>query len=309
MVAYCVCSLWGVGCVQLYIYYEKYWRTDQHWFKVYMFAIWILDTAHQALVVVFTYSFFVSGIKNPALLTHLPRAVMDSGVLIAIIDAMVQIIYVRRAWYLSNKNRLLTVILCAAVLAPMVLAIIYCGQLYKFSLLAELPRAIHIEIALNSVVAFSDMLIALVMIWMLWNSRPGVKRTDTIVNRLIAYTIGSGLVTALWVIVALIAAQVKPHSFVYLLVDLVLPKLYFNSVLASLNARSALRETLMNEEISMELHFSNGPLTYSGREETSTGEEPRLPEIGSSVRIVNHEEEADIGCVNARQMNRDCTAP
>ncbi|KAL5520653.1 hypothetical protein ACEPAF_2654 [Sanghuangporus sanghuang] len=132
------------------------------------------------------------------------------------------------------------------------------------------------------------------MIWLLWNSRPGVKRTDTIVNRLIAYAIGSGLVTALWVIVALIAAQVKPHSFVYLLVDLVLPKLYFNSVLASLNARSALRDTLMNEEISIDVHFGNNPLTYSERDETSTGEEPRLPE-DSNMRKFNHDEEADIG--------------
>ncbi|KAL5478274.1 hypothetical protein ACEPAI_2458 [Sanghuangporus weigelae] len=57
--------LWGIGCLQLYLYYEKYWETDQRWFKLYILIIWILDTVHQVFVVVFEYVYFVKTILDP----------------------------------------------------------------------------------------------------------------------------------------------------------------------------------------------------------------------------------------------------
>ena len=77
---------------------------------------------------------------------------------------------------------------------------------------------------MNCITVFTDSLLAVVIIWLLWRSRSGIKKTDSVVNRLIMYTIGSGLVTALWTVVALIGAEVAPQTFIYLLVDLVIPK-------------------------------------------------------------------------------------
>lgn len=52
---------------------KKYWDTDDNWLKAYIFAIWILDTAHQALLLNFTYIYFVKGIVQPGLLLRVSR--------------------------------------------------------------------------------------------------------------------------------------------------------------------------------------------------------------------------------------------
>ncbi|KAL5478240.1 hypothetical protein ACEPAI_2424 [Sanghuangporus weigelae] len=251
---------WGIGCLQLYLYCEKYWNTDGKWFKSYIFSIWILDTAHQALLLNFNYVYFVKGIIQPELLLRVSRQVLllstrlaatehsyrssiHCAIITAFIDAMVQAIFVRRAWYVSKKNKAITAVLCIAILVQFAITTAYYGQIYSATIVTQLTEAVHTELAMNYIVVCTDALLAGVLVWLLYRSRSGVKRTDSIVNRVIMYTIGSGLVPAVWAIVAAIGAQVSPRSVIYLLVDLVIPKLYFNCMLASLNVRSSLRST------------------------------------------------------------------
>ncbi|KAL5514910.1 hypothetical protein ACEPAG_2226 [Sanghuangporus baumii] len=234
---------WGIGCLQLYLYCEKYWNTDGKWFKSYIFSIWILDTSHQALLLNFNYVYFVKGIIQPELLLRVSRSSIHCAIITAFIDAMAQAIFVRRAWYVSKKNKAITAVLCIAILAQFAITTAYYGQIYGATIVTQLTEAVHTELAMNYIVVCTDALLAGVLVWLLYRSRSGVKRTDSIVNRVIMYTIGSGLVPAIWAIVAAIGAQVSPRSVIYLLVDLVIPKLYFNCMLASLNVRSSLRST------------------------------------------------------------------
>ncbi|OCB90408.1 hypothetical protein A7U60_g2419 [Sanghuangporus baumii] len=239
-------ALWGVGCLQLYYYYDKFWATDPRWLKVYIFLLWMVDTAQQALRLEINYVFFVKGIADPTLLNHLPRTFAWSGILVAIVDAMVQVLFVRRAWHLSNKSCILSAVLFIFVLGQFAATMIYSARLYSFSQLSQVKEAIHVELAMNCIMAFTDTMLALVLIYLLWKGRSGIKRTNSVVNRLITYTVGSGLVMALCMIAALIAAQAAPNSFIYLVIDESLPKLYFNCLLASLNSRESLRGLLQN---------------------------------------------------------------
>ncbi|KAL5478277.1 hypothetical protein ACEPAI_2461 [Sanghuangporus weigelae] len=257
-------ALWGVGCLQLYLYYEKYWKTDQPWLKTYILLIWIMDTVHQALVSHFNYVYFVKGIANISLRDGRPKTGADTIVFTALIDAMIQSILIRRAWYLSSKNNILAGVLSAAVLAQFSLTLTYYGQVINLNRIAQLDDAIHTELAMTGVAVFTDTLLAVVLIWLLRKARSGFRRSDSIVNRLVMYIVGSSLVTAMCVIVALISAAVAPHSFIYLLADLVIPKLYFNCMLASLNARSRLRETLENGETDISICLENVASVTSG---------------------------------------------
>lgn len=96
--------------------------------------------------------------------------------------------------------------------------------MFNLTSFAELPKILNTERALNVVVLFTDTFIAVVLIFLLWKLRSGTKKTDTVVKRLVIYTISTGLVTSLWAIIALIGTEVKPDSFIYVLVDLVFPK-------------------------------------------------------------------------------------
>ena len=124
----------------------------------------------------------------------------------------------------SKKNLVLTGVLTIAVLGQLVMNLFYVGMIYNERNLLLLSKHLSVEIVLNCVIAFTDTLLSVVVIWLLRNSRCGFQRTDSIINRLVLYTIGTGLVTSVWMIIALIASSIAPHSLIYALADLTLPK-------------------------------------------------------------------------------------
>ena len=115
----------------------------------------------------------------------------------------------------------------------------YFGTIANFKLATQLSGVVNMELALNCVTLFTDTSIAAVLMFLLWRSRSGAgcKRTNTLLKRLIAYTIGTGLVTGLWTVVAVIGVSVKPDSFIYLLVDLVITKCKLHNYSPSMLAR------------------------------------------------------------------------
>ncbi|OCB91614.1 hypothetical protein A7U60_g1113 [Sanghuangporus baumii] len=251
------------SCLQSYLYYEEYWKEDRRWLRAYVSSAWILDTAHQVIVVEYTYDLFVKGIVYPTYYTHVPISIPNAGILGAIVDCMVQILFVRRAWYLSKKNIVLTGLLVAAVLAQFAMNMLYSCMIYNERNLLLMVKYINVEIAFNCVIAFTDTLLSIVLIWLLRKSRSGFQRTDSIINRLVMYTVGSGFITSLWMVLALVAVGVARDSLIYALADLVLPKLYFNCLLASLNARSSLRGAFNNQGEG--IHFRDLSASSAGR--------------------------------------------
>ncbi|OCB90936.1 hypothetical protein A7U60_g1847 [Sanghuangporus baumii] len=256
--------LWGIGCLQLFLYYEKYWKTDKDWLKVYLLVIWILDTAHQIMLLHADYLLLVRSLADAAYLSHLPKSGTSTAIVTTIIDALVQAMFVWRSWHLSNRNLMLAGILSTAVLGQFVVNLWYFSQIIILTELSQLSTVVHVDLALNSTMAFTDTLLAVALMWLLWRSHSGMKRTAPILNRLITYTVGTGLVTSLCTITGLIGAIVLPNALIYLLMNLILPKLYFNCLLASLNARSHLRGALSNDAGGLSIHLDNYPSASNG---------------------------------------------
>ncbi|OCB91624.1 hypothetical protein A7U60_g1123 [Sanghuangporus baumii] len=250
-------SLWGVGCLQFYIYCEKFWKIEKRWLKLCMSLLWILDTVHQAFIANSTYVAFVKGIVDPILLLRLQKGIPTTGALTAVIDAAVQALLIRRAWYLSSKNRARTGALSVIVLAQFAVSLAYSIRIASIEENVPLAGAVPLQIASAAVATITDTCLAVTIVWLLRRARSGVRRTDSIVNRLVTYTIGSSLVTAICALFSLISAVIAPHSLIYIIGDFLLPKLYFNCLLASLNARSSLRAAANQESCSMSIHFEN----------------------------------------------------
>ncbi|KAL5514876.1 hypothetical protein ACEPAG_2192 [Sanghuangporus baumii] len=203
---------------------------------------------HQALVMKYLY---ISDLINAVILA-------------AIIDAMVQVVFVRRAWYLSNKNFILTGLLSAAVLVQFTATVVYYGQIRRSDSLAR-RVAVTTYLTFNCISAIMDLGISCSLIWLLRKGRTGFERTDSILNRLITYTIGSGLVTEVMWIVAIVGLYAIPNTAVPIFIDPVIPKLYFNCMLASLNARSSLQASLSNQTGFMGIHYMHPSSTPRDR--------------------------------------------
>ncbi|KAI0654671.1 hypothetical protein C8Q70DRAFT_1086597 [Cubamyces menziesii] len=84
-----------------------------------------------------------------------------------------------------------------------------------------------------------DSIVSGVLITVLLKSKTGFKRTDSLIQTLMVYTINTGVIAG---ILTFVFALVMPGNLIYTAVGVVATKLYANSVLAVLNARRSLSE-------------------------------------------------------------------
>lgn len=122
------------------------------------------------------------------------------------------------------KKTLLAVFCAVCVLAQLGVCLAQYILLRRIQFYSEFPRELAIQRAVSAVTAFTDVAIACVLAYLLHTSRSGLKRMDSVINRLILYSFGTGLATGALAIVALILTLASPTTFVYLLIDLLIPK-------------------------------------------------------------------------------------
>ena len=126
-----------------------------------------------------------------------------------------------------SGNKLVTGILSALIIVQFVIIMVYFGEIINFTSPFQLISKINLSSAANAVVATTDILIAAVLVVLLGSNRSAFKSTNSVLNRLIMYTIASGAVTALCAIATLVTAQVFPETFIYLTLDLMMAKREF----------------------------------------------------------------------------------
>lgn len=110
------------------------------------------------------------------------------------------------------------------IVAPYIIIMIYYGEIISFTSPSQLVSKVNLLSAGNAVIAATDILIATVIVILLGGNRSAFKRTNSMLNRLIMYTIASGALTAVCAIAALVMAQVSPETFIYLSLDLLMSK-------------------------------------------------------------------------------------
>jgi len=108
--------------------------------------------------------------------------------------------------------------------------------------------------------AICDVTIAAILIYFLIQSRRGFSRSDTIIRKLIAFTLSTGLLTSLCALCTIIALSLAPTKLIYGFFFANLSKLYSNSLFATLNARDAIQErsTFRTDGTSLGHHVAKG---------------------------------------------------
>lgn len=104
------------------------------------------------------------------------------------------------------------------------------------------------------------------------------RRTNSILNALIAYTINTGLLTSMMCFVSMITHAVMPHNFIFIGVYFPLSGLYSNALLGSLNARDWFRRE--TESIHAII-----PLSSLRTASTEQIEEPSVNPSNSGIKV------------------------
>ncbi|RPD78424.1 hypothetical protein L226DRAFT_568067 [Lentinus tigrinus ALCF2SS1-7] len=96
------------------------------------------------------------------------------------------------------------------------------------------------QVIIFGVLLLSDIALTWRLVAHLRNSRTGFRSTDTLLNKLIHFSLNTGIITALLTLVSMILLVVSPLNFVYLPVTIILAPVHANIVLCALNSRRSL---------------------------------------------------------------------
>ncbi|KAL1940972.1 hypothetical protein VTO73DRAFT_7608 [Trametes versicolor] len=238
--------LYALMLHQTYRYYRMY-PGDGLALKGLVLIIVLMETFHTVLWIISSYKYLVTNYFNPLDLIKTHWSIKLA--IPAITGMFSQIFYAGRVYYIGPqlKYRLL-------VAAAIFVMLLYLGwdfaatvEVFRAATIFEFAHWTWIVSVAYGLVVLCDLITTLALIFVLRRSRTGVKRTDTVVDTIVLYTINTGLLTTILGSLVFIFAVVSPDNLIYAGLSIPGVKLYSNSVLATLNSRRSLSERMTHD--------------------------------------------------------------
>ncbi|KAJ6569448.1 hypothetical protein B0H19DRAFT_1135515 [Mycena capillaripes] len=232
--------LWGITCMQTFLYILYHQQRDPLWMKLMVAWLWFLDTAHTVMVAR-GFWVLVYKVHDPFILS---QEYLYAGVFTALVAFPTQLFFTHRIWKLSKKWIPVAIVFVIAALYQLGATIAFTVICLQHGPTAEIIFQIEkLPMSMWGVGAAQDVLISAVLLWMLWTSRGGpyFASTNQMLARLAVLVINTGIWTALVALFIIITMVVWPTIQIYVSLYFVLCPLYCNTLLANLNAREYVR--------------------------------------------------------------------
>jgi len=275
----CAGMLYGVSCVQTWYYFFKY-RQDVWYIKALVASVFAFDTVHQILISHTVYYYLISNYDKPVVLADMVWSILLEVLFNGFIGLLVQGFLALRVWRLSGNNVPLTFVVATLVLAGFGCSVAFTVQSMKLQTWEELKELKGLSMTVNLLGVVADVFIASALFYFLRRSRTGFKKSDTMISRLIMFTVSTGFLTSICAIASLVSIVVWGQTLIYVAFYFSLGRLYSNSVLATLNARQSIRGL---GEDSDELSFSLQSMSKRQRTNNST----KLANISIKIDTMN----------------------
>ncbi|KAL7284309.1 hypothetical protein ACG7TL_001595 [Trametes sanguinea] len=241
--------LYGLTLHQSYRYFRLFPK-DLLFMRVIVVATLILETVHTALCMHTCYYYLVVNYFNPAalldgvwsirlmpLLTALVCLVSEWCICFIfsrwiVVHSVHYSFYVRRVYILGARYRAVVVICPILILVFVGFAAAATAEAFIRPTFKDYNKFEWLDSAAFGAVVLLDVLLTGTLIITLNKSRTGFKRTDSMIDLLIVYTINTGLLTGLFGVLSLIFALTSPNNLIYSALNLVATKTYATSLLA-----------------------------------------------------------------------------
>ncbi|KAH9949721.1 hypothetical protein B0H21DRAFT_87468 [Amylocystis lapponica] len=231
--------LYGIFNSQFYTYFGKYPK-DTIWSKSVVVALWIVLSFQLSTNIHMIYVYLI---KDFGQLNKLKYATWDWLLYVlctSISAAGVQCFFARRVFLLTRQpivKYLLTGVILSLSIVELVVGIYIMAQCYKIKIFLDFRQVTWgVDVWLGCGSA-CDILIALSMCYFLHTSRTGIRRTDRMINKLMAYAIQTGAATSITEIICLATFTGGGFHFGHILLVFPLSGLYSTSLMANLHAR------------------------------------------------------------------------
>ncbi|KZV87465.1 hypothetical protein EXIGLDRAFT_201707 [Exidia glandulosa HHB12029] len=237
----------GIATLQTWNYFRDFPK-DPSGVKLLVAAVYLADFIHSILFIHMTYQLTITGFVNllttgnPAILVQTPWSLQASVMVIAVIIFLVQAYFSLRVLRITQSNILgigcfvlsvarlgLNVGLEITVVRTPTIAVVETQQ-FKSLVVSTL-----------TIGTFTDIVVAAAICIALLRRRTGLVTSNHIVDRVVAYTVGSGLATSIVSVVELVTYVTMPRNYVWMVFFSIISKVFSNSLLASLNQRTTHR--------------------------------------------------------------------
>jgi len=234
--------LYGMATVQAYRYTEGKFK-DPFWIPTMVAFVWILETLHTVFLWMLLYLLTVTHYGQPSTLEEIPWTFAVTFPLSAWLGSITQIFFAYRVKVLSGRM-IIPIIAWSGSVLRCALGTTAGGLLItsktipvffaRYQWLATTPFVLNVVV---------DILNTSSLCYYLLRRRSSSKTTQRKVEKLVMYTIETGLITSLCAVAIAICSLILHDNIVYMGLFLVYPKLFSNSLFTSLNARQSLRQT------------------------------------------------------------------
>ncbi|SJK98428.1 uncharacterized protein ARMOST_01695 [Armillaria ostoyae] len=235
--------LLGAMIVQLYIYFDRYPK-DNIWLKVFIVVLFTLDILNSVFTIMWVYKLLIDNFGNFVALNKSDWTVMTDPLLTGVMAGMVQVFFAWKIWVLTkNYFYVGAILICALTSSAGGMATSIAGiPLMDSADWNELRNKLYkFSLVWLAPAALGDLIITFVITICLQRAKGSIRRT----NR----------------------------------VAFILPKLYTNSVLSSLNARQAHTHDIGDEVNSLAMLWNS----------SERHAPPRLQGVLISVEYDSHE--------------------
>ncbi|KAJ6574137.1 hypothetical protein B0H19DRAFT_1371349 [Mycena capillaripes] len=258
--------LFGVTTTQLYVYYTRF--PDDNWkLKLLVAFVWACEATHSACVAHTLYLYTILNYGNPKSLIQALPFTFDSAVLFAsFIIAFVQGFFAYRIYILGKRRIMVPAIFWAISTFRLFACLgIFVTGVRMTSFVTYEAQFKWLMNTVWVIGAANDIGITVSSVYLLHTERNEIhSKTVPLVDKLIVWTIESGMMTSAWALLTLIFFATMGHNFVWLASYIIGARVFANSLLASLNGRSTLRAM---ETPTSQIHI---PSTTTGNPNTKS---------------------------------------
>ncbi|KAL1723270.1 hypothetical protein EV715DRAFT_246689, partial [Schizophyllum commune] len=211
------CLLFGVLSTQVFIYFRRY-PHDMYGYKAFVVGIWMLELIGQVLIGHAVYYYTISHFAEPLVFItgNVIWTLIVQIIFGDIVGSLVKACFALRVYRFSGRNWWVTGGIFVLIFGQFGLGIAYSQRSFVLNRLVFLPKLKTIAtLALSANVA-TDATIALSLCFFLGKYRTGHRKSDTMVNKLTAYAINTGLLTSLISLATLLLYNLRPQTFEFM---------------------------------------------------------------------------------------------
>ncbi|RPD65426.1 hypothetical protein L227DRAFT_570750 [Lentinus tigrinus ALCF2SS1-6] len=278
---------YGFTASQGYMYYTRSLKEPLP-IRLFVFATWLFDTANTAFMTHMQYHYFLNNYANPAAFMTPVWSLVAMVLLTAVVSFMVRAMFIRSVYQMSYQNPVPAIIL--GLLSSFNLV---CGVIATVKFLGIEDgdfQNIKVFVYLDFVSAIAaDISVAAALLVYLRSHKGASVKTQSMLQKLQMYIIGTGSLTVVIAVVALITFAAMPHKFVFLTPFMIWSKFYTNALLSSLNTAKRANDAVVSVSLN-NVTTPRYPGQLAGSNNTQSGQITTGPEI-TIQRITESDED------------------